>query len=302
MRVESGDGSALLTGYGEEAPSRKWPDGAGLAVSLVLNVEEGSELGIGYGDSKQESLTEWGSYPFPPEIRNLTMESMYQFGSRVGNWRVLDVLRRQGVNATLFACAVALEKVPDFARRAVSDGHEICSHGYRWEEVFRLTEDEERAHIARAVESIQAVCGVRPVGWYSRYGPSVNTRRLLVEEGGFIYDSDAYNDEVPYLVDVGGKAHLVVPYAADTNDIQMWLWNPLMTSQQFFEYLRDSFDTLYEEGKTRCRLMSIGLHSRIIGRPGRIGALERFIAYAKEHDGVWFATRAEIAQWWLNQG
>ncbi|MEA2283016.1 MAG: hypothetical protein QOK21_3623 [Solirubrobacteraceae bacterium] len=288
-----------LVGYGGDPPGIRWPDGARLAISVVVNYEEGSERSFAIGDPDQESLTEWGAYPVPPDIRNLAMESMHEYGSRVGVWRLLDILDRHSVKSTFFACAVAFEQTPGVARAAVAAGHEICSHGYRWEEVFRLTEAQEREHIRLAVESLQRSTGERPVGWYCRYGPSINTRRLLVEEGGFLYDSDSYSDEIPYLVHVDGRRHLVVPYAPDTNDIQFWLGNGLAPADQFFAYLRDSFDVLYAEASTHPRMMSIGLHCRIIGRPGRARALDRFIEYAKGHADVWFATRAEIARWWL---
>jgi peptidoglycan/xylan/chitin deacetylase (PgdA/CDA1 family)/mannose-6-phosphate isomerase-like protein (cupin superfamily) len=251
------------------------------------------------GDSTQESLTDWGAYPFPSDIRNLAMESMHEFGSRVGVWRILDSLRRHDVPSTFFACGVALEQAPEVARAAVEAGHEICSHGYRWEEVFRLSRDEEREHIRLAIQSIERTCGARPIGWYCRYGPSIHTRELLVEEGGFLYDSDAYNDEVPYFVDVNGQRHLVIPYTPDVNDIQFWLAEPLATAAQFAQYLRDTLDVLYREGARHPRMMSVGLHCRMIGRPGRIRALEDFIEYAKGLPEVWFATRAEIARWWL---
>lgn len=287
-----------LVGYGRTPPKHRWLGTSRLAISLVVNYEEGSERSLASGDATQETLTEWGAYAFPPHIRNLAMESMYEYGSRVGVWRIFDVLARHSVPATVFACAQALELAPDVARAAVDAGHEICSHGWRWEEVFELNEEEERAHIRRAIESIERTCGRRPVGWYCRYGPSVNTRRLLVEEGGFLYDSDSYADDVPYQVTVDGTEHLVIPYAADTNDIQFWLAEPLASAEQFFTYLKDSFDTLYREAETAPRMMSVGLHCRIIGRPGRIAGLERFIEYASGFDGVWFATREQIARSW----
>jgi len=287
-----------LVGYGRTPPRKSWLGSSRLAVSLVLNYEEGSERSMPLGDENQETLTEWGSYPFPSNKRNLAMESMYEYGSRVGVWRIFDVFDRQSVKSTFFACAQAFEFTPDVARAAVDAGHEICSHGWRWEEVYNLTEDEEREHIQLAIRSFVKTCGKRPVGWYCRYGPSVHTRRLLVEEGGFLYDSDSYADDVPYEVEVNGKDHLVIPYTPDTNDIQFWLADPLATSEQFFTYLKDSFDTLYRESEISPRMMSVGLHCRVIGRPGRIAGLERFIEYANSFDGVWFATREEIARSW----
>jgi peptidoglycan/xylan/chitin deacetylase (PgdA/CDA1 family)/quercetin dioxygenase-like cupin family protein len=287
-----------FVGYGREVPNHRWLGSARMAISVVVNYEEGSERSVPSGDNNQETLTEWGSYPFPSNVRNLAMESMYEYGSRVGVWRILNLFQRQDIRSTFFACAEALEANPEVARAAVAEGHEICSHGLRWEEVFNLSEEEERDHIRLAIESFTRTCGTRPVGWYCRYGPSVRTRQLLVEEGGFLYDSDSYADDVPYEVEIEGSKHLVLPYAADTNDIQYWLADPMATADQFYTYLKDSFDTLYRESETAPRMMSVGLHCRIIGKPGRIAALERFIEYAKGFDGVWFATRAEIAGAW----
>lgn len=288
-----------VVGYGPDLPRRTWPGGATLAVSLVINYEEGSERSFAAGDAEQESMTEWGSYPFPDGIRNLAMESMYEFGSRVGVWRILTLLRDMQVKATFFASAQALEMAPRTAAQIALDGHEVCAHGYRWEEVFRLTEAEEREAIARAVRSITETTGRRPVGWYCRLGPSENTRRLLQEEGGFLYDSDSYADEFPYSVEGTESDYLVLPYASDTNDTNLWLADPLAPASQFFEYLKDSFDVLYAESHANPKMMSVGLHCRIIGHPGRIKAVERFIRYVKGFPGVWFATREEVARAWL---
>jgi peptidoglycan/xylan/chitin deacetylase (PgdA/CDA1 family) len=288
-----------MAGYGHEPPHGLWPNGARLAVSIVVNYEEGSERSLAMGDPDQETMTEWGSYPMPPQIRNLAMESMYEYGARVGVWRVLDILEEAGVRSTIFACAVAFEQNPAVARAVVAGGHEVCSHGYRWEEVFRLSEEEEREHIGLAVKSFLKTCGKRPVGWYCRYGSSVRTRRLVVDEGGFLYDSDAYNDDVPYFVQVSGKRHLVVPYTPDINDFCFWNSPGFTQADDFYTYLRESFDVLHAESGRYTRMMSIGLHPRIIGRPGRIRGLRRFIDYAKQFPDVWFATREEIAQAWL---
>lgn len=290
-----------LVGYGRQRPQGTWPNGARLAISLVINYEEGSERSLAMGDLDQESMTEWGSYAIPAGTRNLAMESMYEYGSRVGIWRILDILDEQSVRATFHACAVAFEQNPDVAQAAVAGGHEICSHGYRWEEVFRLSEAEEREHIRLAVESFERTCGKRPVGWYCRYGASIHTRRLVAEEGGFLYDSDAYNDDVPYFVEVEGRRHLVVPYTADVNDFRYWNSPGLSQASDFFEYMKESFEVLYEDSATGPRMMSIGLHPRMVGRPGRVRAIKRFIEYARQFEGVWFATREEIARAWLER-
>ncbi|WP_288492593.1 allantoinase PuuE [uncultured Pseudomonas sp.] len=290
-----------LVGYGRQRPQGTWPNGARLAISLVINYEEGSERSLAMGDPDQESMTEWGSYAIPAGTRNLAMESMYEYGSRVGIWRILDILDEQSVRATFHACAVAFEQNPDVAQAAVAGGHEICSHGYRWEEVFRLSEAEEREHIRLAVESFERTCGKRPVGWYCRYGASIHTRRLVAEEGGFLYDSDAYNDDVPYFVEVEGSRHLVVPYTADVNDFRYWNSPGLSQASDLFEYMKESFEVLYEDSATGPRMMSIGLHPRMVGRPGRVRAIKRFIEYARQFEGVWFATREEIARAWLER-
>ncbi|APX94735.1 allantoinase [Halomonas sp. 1513] len=288
-----------LIGYGRQRPTGRWPNGARLAVSLVINYEEGSERSLAMGDPDQESMTEWGSYAIPDGTRNLAMESMYEYGSRVGIWRILDILEQARVPATFHACALAFEQNPEVARAAVDAGHEICSHGYRWEEVFRLSEDQEREHIRLAIASFEKTCGKRPVGWYCRYGPSIHTRRLLIEEGGFLYDSDAYNDDVPYFVEVEGTRQLVVPYTSDVNDFRYWNSPGLTQAADFLEYMQESFDVLYDESASGPRMISVGLHPRMVGRPGRVRAIKRFIEYAQRHQDVWFATREEIARAWL---
>lgn len=288
-----------VVGYGANLPTKPFPNGARLAINIVVNYEEGSERTHALGDPDQESLTEWGAYPFPPEIRNLAMESMTEYGSRVGVWRLLNMFQATQVKTTFFACALAFELNPAVAKAAVAGGHEICSHGYRWEEVYRLSEKDEREHIRMAVESFKKTTGQRPVGWYCRYGPSVRTRRLVVEEGGFLYDSDAYNDDIPYFVQVAGKRHLVVPYTPDVNDIRFWLPPGFATGEDFLTYLKESFDVLYAESARTPRMMSIGLHPRIIGRPGRVNSMRRFIEYAKQFPDVWFASREEIARAWI---
>lgn len=289
-----------LVGYGRDLPPGGWPGGARIAVSLVVNYEEGSEQSFAMGDAAQETATEWNSYALPPGVRNLAMETMYEYGSRVGIWRIFDVFDRHRVTATFFACAVALEQNPAVAEAIVAGGHCVVSHGYRWEETFRLSRDQEREHIRLALTSFRGTLGARPRGWYCRYGPSVHTRELLAEEG-FDYDCDAYNDDLPYFVQSAGRRHLVVPYTPDNNDFRFWQSPGLSTASQFFEYLKDAFDVLYAEGAQRPRMMSVGLHPRQIGRPGRISGLDRFLAYTREFADVAYLTRDEIADAWLAQ-
>ena len=211
-----------LIGYGPQRPTGRWPGGAGLAISLVINYEEGSERSLAMGDEEQEAVTEWGSYELPHGVRNLGMETTYEYGSRVGIWRLFTLLERYQAHATFFACAVALEQNREVARAICDGGHCVVSHGYRWEEAFRLSRAEEAEHIRLAVESFRRTTGGQPRGWYCRYGPSVNTRELLVAHGGFDYDCDAYNDDQPYFVPVSGMQHLVIPYTPDVNDYRFW--------------------------------------------------------------------------------
>jgi peptidoglycan/xylan/chitin deacetylase (PgdA/CDA1 family) len=281
-------------GYGRRPPVFDWPNGARLAISLVLNYEEGSEYSYTDGDERQETLGEWGQKPFPPGVRNLANESFFEYGSRVGIWRLLDLFERHEVRATVGACALALERNPEAAAAIVAAGHEVAAHGYRWEEHFAMTREQERERIALAVASIERTTGTRPRGWYCRTAPSVNTRELLVEEGGFVYDSDAYNDDVPYFVTIGDERHIVVPYTGDVNDSHTWASDGYETG--FLTYLEDSFDVLHEESRRWPRMMSVGLHLRMAGRPGRIKTVDEFIRHARARDGVWFATRLEIAR------
>lgn len=292
-----------LIGYGGRWPSSPWPQGVRLPISLVINYEEGSERSLGAGDPDQETLTEWGSYNYPGNVRNLAMESMFEYGSRVGVWRILDVLKQAHVKATVFACAVALRENRIVTERMVSDGHEFCSHGHRWEEVFRLAKEDEAEHITHALDLIESVSGKRPRGWYCRYGPSENTRSLLAARNDIDYDSDSYSDDAPYVVSEYGKPQLVIPYAPDANDFMFWQGSGPFTAGDFLEYLKDTFDTLYEEAGEQTRMMSVGLHCRIIGRPGRIRALRDFINHVqKTAPDAAFVTRSQIAQWCFTAG
>lgn len=286
-------------GYGAHPPRVRWPDGAKVAVSLVVNYEEGSEYSMPAGDGHSEGLGEI-AYAVPDGVRDLCVESVYEYGSRVGIWRLLRLFEDYRVRSTFFACAVALERNREVAAAMIDGGHEPCSHGWRWEEHWRLTRDEEREHIRAAVELFEAVCGRRPVGWYCRYGPSVNTRELVVEEGGFAYDSDAYNDDLPYFVDVKGTSHLVVPYSMTYNDIRFSASPGYGAPGDFTELCTRGLDELRREADDgHPKMMSVGLHPRLIGQAGRLSALRDFLEAALGTGDVWFATRHEIAEWWL---
>lgn len=287
-----------LVGYGRNLPQVRWPQDARIAVSMVVNYEEGAEYSILDGDSHHETNGEVPS-PVPAQSRDLFNESFFEYGSRVGVWRLLDLLQKYQVDATFFCCALAMERNPEVARDIVARGHEVCGHGYRWEEYHLMDREAERDAIKKTVESLTKTTGERPLGWFTRYGPSVNTRPLVVEEGGFIYDSGALNDDLPYFVPVNGKPWLVVPYSMETNDARFWRGG-LVSSADFYDYLKDTFDCLYEEGQTFPKMMSVGLHCRIAGRPARSRAVERFLKYAKGFPDVWFARRVDIARWWLD--
>jgi peptidoglycan/xylan/chitin deacetylase (PgdA/CDA1 family) len=222
------------------------------------------------------------------------VESMFEYGSRVGFWRVHRIFTQHGLPLTVYGVGQALERNPDAAQAMIAAGWEVASHGWRWIDYLEMSEGEERDHIRRAIEAIERACGVRPVGWYTGR-VSENTRRLVVEAGGFLYDSDSYADELPYWVDIGGRAHLVIPYTLDANDFKFLLANGFVTGADFLEYLVDSFEQLHEEGG---RMMSVGLHCRIVGRPGRARALARFLTHVRGRDDVWVTTRAEIARHW----
>ncbi len=287
-----------LVGYGANPPMADWPGGARVAVQFVLNYEEGGERSILHGDSESEAfLSEIVGAQALQGVRHISMESLYDYGARVGVWRVLDVFAQRGIPLTIFGVGMALERNPDVAKAMAAAGHEIASHGYRWIDYQHVEPDVERAHIRQAVEIIERLCGQRPLGWYTgRTGP--NTRSLVAEHGGFLYDADAYDDELPYWVEVDGAPQLVVPYTLDANDMRFATPQGFNAGDQFFNYLRDSFDTLYEEGARTPRMMSVGLHCRLVGRPGRIASLKRFLDHVQRHDDVWLCRRVDIARHW----
>jgi len=280
-------------GYGRHVPKVHWPNGARVALSLVLNYEEGSEYSYPAGDNRNEGLGEILHTMYPP-FRDLCVESVFEYGSRAGFWRIHRIFTSHGLPLTVYAVGQALERNPEAGRAMVEAGWEVVSHGYRWIDYMEMPEDEEREHIQLAIEAIEKACGQPPVGWYTGR-ISDNTRRLVVERGGFLYDSDSYADELPYWLEVEGKDHLVIPYTLDINDMKFMSMNGFVTSGEFLEYLVDSFEQLYADGG---RMMNVGLHCRIVGRPGRAPALDRFLAHVKQKPDVWVTTRAEIARHW----
>ena len=287
-----------LVGYGQRPLPAQWPAGARIAVQFVVNYEEGAENCVLHGDPASEAfLSEIvGAIPWPGQ-RHPSMESIYEYGSRVGVWRLLDLFARYEIPLTIFGVAMALERNPAVAEAAMAAGHEICSHGYRWIDYRDVPEDVEREHLERAIEIIRRLTGERPLGWYTGR-TSECTRALVVEEGGFLYDADDYNDDLPFWTEVNGKSHLVVPYTLDNNDMRFATLQGFNSGDQFYSYLRDAFDVLYAEGEHTPRMMSVGLHCRLVGRPGRLAALARFIEYTRRFDDVWYGRRIDIARHW----
>ncbi|SEQ40465.1 Peptidoglycan/xylan/chitin deacetylase, PgdA/CDA1 family [Devosia sp. YR412] len=288
-----------FVGYADRPPTIRWPHNAGVAINFVLNYEEGSEYSIGNGDGRSETaLIEVNAARVPAGSRDLASESMYEYGSRVGFWRIARLFQERQLPLTVFAAALALEHNGEVAKAIAQTDWDIVAHGYRWVEHYHLDEATEREHIAKAYTSIEQSVGRAPQGWYCRYSPSEHTRRLVVEHGGYGYDSDAYNDEVPYWTEVGGKPHLVVPYSLVTNDAKLLAGGGIENGQDYAQFLIDSFDVLRAEGQTTPRMMSIGLHPRVIGHPGRIAGLVKFLDHIANKPDVWVARRADIAAHW----
>ncbi len=301
-----------LIGYGRRPPHARWPGNARVALQFVLNFEEGAENNVLDGDAASEVfLSEIiGAQPFP--MRHMSMESLYEYGSRAGLWRVLRAFERHGLPLTIFAVALAARRHPEAVAAFHELGHEIACHGLRWISYQQVSEATEREHMRQAVELVRDTFGQAPLGWYTGRD-SPQTRRLLVEHGGFLYDSDSYADDLPYWTTVplgSGQAarvvpHLVVPYALDSNDMRFATAQGFNAGEQFFDYLRSAFDVLYREGDPNGlnapKMLSVGLHCRLIGRPGRIAALERFIDYVRGHDQVWICRRVDIARHWMAQ-
>jgi allantoinase len=291
-----------LRGYGRHPPHPQWPGQARVALQFVLNIEEGGEACVLHGDAGSEQfLSEIvGAASYPD--RHLSMESVYEYGTRVGAWRILREFEARGLPLTVFGVAMALERCPELTAACVELGHEIASHGWRWIHYQDVPETEEREHMRRAIEVHTALTGQAPLGWYTGRD-SPNTRRLLVEHGGFEYDADYYGDDLPFWTRVecsDGRSvpHLVVPYTLDANDMRFATAQGFNCATQFFEYLRDSFDVLYAEGAESPKMLSVGMHGRLLGRPGRFIALQRFLDHVARHERVWICRRIDIARHW----
>ena len=287
-----------LHGYGATPPDPHWPGGARLALQIVLNYEEGGENCVLHGDPASEAfLSEIVGAQAREGVRHMSMESLYEYGSRVGVWRLKKLFDRYNIPVTVFAVGMAVERCPEPVKALYEAGHEICSHGYRWIDYQDVSETTEREHMQKAIRVIEETTGERPLGWYTgRTSP--NTRALVVEEGGFLYDADDYSDELPFWDRRHGRPQLVIPYTLDANDMRFATAQGFNSGAQFLQYLKDSFDVLYAEGANSPRMMSVGLHCRISGRPGRFAALESFLRYARSHDDVWFCRRVDIARHW----
>jgi len=289
-----------MIGYGANPPFADWPGGARIALQIVLNYEEGGENSVLHGDRASETfLSEIiGAHAF--ETRHMSMESLYEYGSRAGFWRIMRELGRRSIPVTVFGVSMALQRNPEAVAAMLEGGHEIACHGWRWISYQLMDETTERDHMRLAVDVIRRMTGSAPLGWYTGRD-SPNTRRLLVEHGGFLYDADSYSDDLPYWVEVSGKPHLVVPYTLDANDMRFATAQGFNSGEQFYQYLRDAFEVLYAEGATRPKMMSVGLHCRLAGRPGRFAALCRFLDHVQRCDDVWICRRVDIARHWIQR-
>jgi putative urate catabolism protein len=288
-----------MIGYAGRPPHPRWPGDARLALQFVLNYEEGGENNVLHGDDAAEAFLSdiVGAQPLRG-ARHISMESLYEYGARAGFWRLRDLFVSRGAPLTVFAVAMALQRNPKAAEAMLEAGWEIACHGFRWINYQDVPEAVERDHIAQAIAIHRAIVGERPFGWYQgRTSP--NTARLVVEEGGFVYDADSYADDLPYYDDRYGRAQLIVPYTLETNDMRFVAYQGFNAGDQFFNYLKDTFDTLYAEGESAPKMMSVGLHCRIVGRPGRFAALRNFVDYALGHERVWVVRRIDIARHWL---
>lgn len=294
-----------MKGYGANPPLANWPNNARLAVQFVLNYEEGGENSVLHGDAHAETFLSEIAGAQPYASRHMSMESLYEYGSRVGVWRILREFEKRQLPLTIFGVAMALARNPDVTRAFIEQGHEIACHGLRWIHYQDMPEKIEREHMKEAVRMLEQMTGETPLGWYTGRD-SPNTRQLVVEHGGFLYDSDYYGDDLPFwspvtLASGETKPHLVIPYTLDCNDMRFSSSQGFSEGDEFYRYLKDSFDVLYEEGETRPAMMSVGLHCRLIGKPGRFRSLQRFLDYLQRFDDIWITRRVDIAQHWIRE-
>ena len=287
-----------MVGYGQKTLKVEWPNRAKLALQIVLNYEEGSENCILYGDKTSEIFLSEIIDAKPVKGRNVNMESLYEYGSRRGFWRIHGLFKEKKIPVTIFGVAMALERNKEICDEIKKSDYEIASHGWRWIDYQNIPKATEKKHMKLAIKSIKKIFGKRPLGWYTgRCSP--NTRNLVIEEGGFLYDSDSYSDDLPYWEFRGKKKQLIIPYTLDNNDMRFATNQGFNCGDQFYTYLKDSFDALYNEGKTFPKMMSVGLHCRLIGRPGRIQSLRKFLDYVLKHEDVWICKRIDIANHWI---
>jgi len=287
-----------MIGYGSKDKKIKWPNNARIAVQIVLNYEEGAENCVLNGDKQSEVFLSEIIGAQPVKGRHINMESLYEYGSRRGFWRLHKIFKEKNIPITIFGVGMALAKNPQICKALMSSNYEVASHGWRWIDYQYIKKSEEKKHMKMAIETQKKIFGKRPLGWYTgRCSP--NTRDLVFEDGGFLYDSDSYSDDLPYWETRNNKRQLIIPYTLDNNDMRFATNQGFNTGDHFYTYLKDSFDALYEEGKTHPKMMSVGLHCRIIGKPGRIQALKKFLDYIKKHKNVWICKRVDIAKHWI---
>jgi putative urate catabolism protein len=287
-----------MIGYGSKGPNVIWPNNSRLALQIVLNYEEGAENNVLHGDKCSETFLSEIIGASPIRDRHINMESMYEYGSRRGFWRLHKLFQEKKIPVTIFGVAMALERNPEVCN-AIKDGnYEVACHGWRWLDYQNIKKSVEKKHMKQAIKSIKKIFGERPLGWYTgRCSP--NTRDLIFNDGGFLYDSDSYSDDLPYWEYKKNKKQLIIPYTLDNNDMRFATNQGFNSGEQFFTYLKDSFDTLYEEGKTHPKMMSVGLHCRLIGRPGRIQSLKKFLDYVLAFKDIWICKRIDIAKHWI---
>ena len=287
-----------LIGYGSNLPKVEWPNKARIAVQIVLNYEEGAENCVLNGDKNSEVFLSEIIGAQPIKGRHMNMESLYEYGSRVGFWRLHNLFQEKKIPITIFGVGMALEKNPEICKAIIEADYEVASHGWRWIDYQNIKKSEEKKHMQLAIKAHTKIFGKRPDGWYAgRCSP--NTRDLVMEDGGFLYDSDSYSDDLPFWESRNKKKQLIIPYTLDNNDMRFATNQGFNTGDHFYSYLKDSFDALYEEGRTNPKMMSVGLHCRIIGKPGRIQSLKKFLDYILKHEDIWICKRVDIAKHWI---